>query len=281
MDFVDTHVHSCYSHDSNQTVAEICQAALSRGLRGVTITDHANASHLNEENICEKIKKSAEEARFADIFMSGTLSVFSGIEISGCYHNTHSVNTLLNLTDYDLVLGSVHEIPYLDKMVSCSTMNFDQSVSRDLLYDLLHAYLTAVYVMVQNDNIDVVAHLTYPLRYINGKYHRDISMEKFAPMVDELLECMIQRNIALEINTSGICVNGGMLMPDENILKRYVALGGKLITFGSDAHTPDKIGNAFEKISVRLSHMGFSGWYHYRNRTPVFHPFVFGKERLL
>jgi histidinol phosphatase-like PHP family hydrolase len=36
---VDTHTHSCFSYDSTMKLEEICQAAVSQKLYGVTVTD--------------------------------------------------------------------------------------------------------------------------------------------------------------------------------------------------------------------------------------------------
>lgn len=44
----------------------------------------------------------------------------------------------------------------------------------------------------------------------------------------------------------------GMLMeetmPDLPILELYRELGGSIITVGSDAHTPDRVGYGFEQV---------------------------------
>ena len=36
----DQHIHSRYSQDGHHDIMEIAQAAVERGLRGITITDH-------------------------------------------------------------------------------------------------------------------------------------------------------------------------------------------------------------------------------------------------
>ena len=48
-------------------------------------------------------------------------------------------------------------------------------------------------------------------------------------------------------------------------------LGGEIITIGADAHTPDKIGYAFDKAADVLRECGFSYYAVFKNRRPVFH----------
>ena len=47
--FYDTHIHTLHSPDSIQPLDEICETAIERGLRGITITDHAELWHLDEQ----------------------------------------------------------------------------------------------------------------------------------------------------------------------------------------------------------------------------------------
>ena len=46
---------------------------------------------------------------------------------------------------------------------------------------------------------------------------------------------------------------------------------GEIITIGADAHTPDKIGYAFDKAADVLRECGFSYYAVFKNRRPVFH----------
>ena len=46
-------------------------------------------------------------------------------------------------------------------------------------------------------------------------------------------------------------------MPDENILIRYRQLGGKYVTVGSDAHSPDDIGAGIKKGIEKAQKCGF------------------------
>ena len=104
---------------------------------------------------------------------------------------------------------------------------------------------------------DVLAHLTCPLRYINGKYKRNVSSRRYEEKIIEILKYIIENAIAMEINTSGI--GNGFLMPDEWIIKKFKDMDGYLVTLGSDTHMSQNVGNGFGEVLEILKEYGFAG----------------------
>ena len=90
--------------------------------------------------------------------------------------------------------------------------------------------------MAEWGQFDVLAHITYPLRYIIGDYGREINLDRFQPLIDKLFYTIIRKGIVLEVNTSGLRQKINATLPDEELLRRYYGLGGRLVTIGSDAH---------------------------------------------
>ena len=119
---------------------------------------------------------------------------------------------------------------------------------------------------------DTLAHLTYPLRYIVGKYHRPVDMSKFDEIIDEILLTLIKNEKSLEINTAGLRQPIGVTSPDEGILRRYKELGGKLITIGSDAHYAEHLGAGIDKGYELALKCGFDKIAVYQDRTPTLIP---------
>lgn len=269
----DSHVHSHHSHDSRQTMEEICFSALEKGLSGVTITDHADIWYLEKDNAFEHITASVMEAKLADAIYEGQVRFFSGVELSDHLDDPQSVKKMLDLADYDVVLGSVHCVRFENWDDAYSRISFDESVPKKKIDAFLDAYFIRLLTMARTQDYDVLTHLTCPLRYINGKYHRNIGLELHQDVIGDILQAVIDREKTLEVNTSGIGNFYGMLMPDESILKRYYAMGGRRISLGSDGHTTDRIGNAFIETIERLKRIGFSGYNYYESRQAIFVPF--------
>ena len=52
--------------------------------------------------------------------------------------------------------------------------------------------------VIEWGGFDVLTHLTCPLRYINGKYNRGIDISIFNREIEEILQEIIKKEIALE-----------------------------------------------------------------------------------
>lgn len=271
--FYDSHVHSHWSDDCTQSFDEIYAAAVRVGLRGVTITDHANLSIIEEANTFASIAGSVREARNANSQYGGGVEVFCGVELADQFVDPANTRKLLTLADYDVVIGSVHRLRFEQWTDFYSKIDFGADFTPELLHGYLRAYFQELLRVAAESDYDILAHLTCPLRYINGKYKRDITLDAHRAEIDDILRCVIQREKALEVNTSGVHAVYGDLMPDEAILRRYIALGGRRITLGSDAHTPERVGTALAEAARSLTKLGFWGYDHYVRRQPEFVPF--------
>lgn len=267
--FYDSHVHSCHSPDSQQPFQEICQLALEKGLRGISITDHADMWFLEEFHTFEELKGSIADAKAANAYYGNRLKVFCGVELAEFQDDPQSGEKILNLTDYDVVLSSVHSLHFEDWDDAYSKVCFDEAAAPESkIMRFLDAYFTKLRRMAAGDDYDILTHLTCPLRYINGKYGRKIDIHPFKDQITEVLQTLIRREKSLEINTSGINSFYGAFMPEQEILEEYYALGGRLITLGSDAHTANRLGNAFPEAAAMLKKIGFPGYYYYERRKP-------------
>ena len=91
--------------------------------------------------------------------------------------------------------------------------------------------------MAQWGRFHSLAHLTYPFRYF-PEDKRPADYRRWEDTIDAILKTIIQKSIALEINTSGLRQTIGKTLPDLPIIRRYRELGGEAITLGSDAHRP-------------------------------------------
>lgn len=88
----------------------------------------------------------------------------------------------------------------------------------------------------------------------------------FKKDIEQILKFFIEKETALEFNTSCIDTELGSLMPDANILKMYLELGGRMITIRSDAHVPHNIAKGFDKARSVLKELGFSSCCHFEKR---------------
>lgn len=262
----DSHTHTRFSDDSTQSPEELYTSAQKCALSGFAITDHANLSIIDEDDTFRNIAASTRAAKMLGENAGSTVRVFCGVEVSEHFDDPKITRRLLSLADYDVVIGSVHRLRYRGWNDFYSKIVFDETFSDENLQGYMKAYFAYLLRVAEEAEYDILAHLTCPLRYINGKYRRGITLERHTAVIDEILRCVIRRGKALEVNTSGIGGQYGCLMPDRPILERYYALGGRLLTLGSDAHTPERVGTAFAETAEMLKMIGFKEYCYYEQR---------------
>ncbi len=265
----DSHVHSHHSHDAVSSLEDICRAAIEKGIAGVSVCDHADMWFYEAQNTYEGFRACIAEILVLREKYAGRLKLLQGIEMAEYLFDPARAEILYKLGDYDVIAGSVHSVAYRDIADAYSRVDFGAMAEEDI-HGFLREYFAKMREMIEKTDFDVLTHLTCPLRYINGKYGRNIDVFRFEEEIREILRMIIERDIALEINTSGIGTAFEEYMPTVPLMRLYREMGGKLLTLGSDAHTPDRIGNAFTETKALLRGLGFSTYCYYEKREPQF-----------
>ncbi len=267
LEVFDSHMHTYNSLDGGQTVDELCESAIEKGLTGAAVTDHVDMWFYNDENTEERIKKCISQVNTAREKYENRLKLFQGVEMAEYLYSPKEADIIMNLTDYDVILGSVHSVFYEDWTDSYSRLPFGaETTGMKKITGFMSEYFTKVTEMAEKTDIDVLSHLTCPLRYINGKFNRDMDISLFNKEIEYILSVIIERKIALEVNTSGINTAFNEFMPGYDIVKKYYDMGGRLITIGSDAHISSNIGNGFYEAAEMLKDIGFECYNYYEKR---------------
>lgn len=265
----DSHIHSNNSHDSKQSVDTVCRTAIEKGLKSVSICDHADMCFAVGLGTYEQMKKCIREVAEAREKYKEQLKVLQGIEMAEYYDEEALSKKILALCDYDVILSSVHTVITEDFPDSYSRINFAEPLPEAKIDSLMKKYFEKMRNMTETTSFDVLTHINCPIRYINGKYGRGYDILKFKKEISEILEMIIAKDIALELNTSG--VNGTIdgLMPSLEIFDIYKKMNGKLITLGSDAHVSENIGKGFDVTKEFLLSQGFKCYHYYEKRKPI------------
>ena len=123
--------------------------------------------------------------------------------------------------------------------------------------------------MIKNyKDYSVLGHLDLISRYDeNGPY----PFEKIKPMIQEILEIVIQDGKGIEINTSSHRYGLKDSQPSRDILKLYKELGGKIITIGSDSHKPEHLGAYINEAKELLKELGFGYYCTFEKMKPIYH----------
>lgn len=268
----DQHTHCNFSTDSDATAQSMVHGAIEKGLTHLCLTDHMDLDYPGTTK-----EKPLFEFNPADYFAFLTPlkeayqnRIFLGIGIElglrpGREDLNRQMNDLLSGYAFDFVLGSVH---LLDNDDPYYEAYWQGRTAKDIMCKYFNDMLTSI---KEYDNFDSLGHLDYLIRYIPPYCgEKDYAFREYKEILDEIFKLLISKNKALEINTAGLIKGLSCFHPKKETLLRYLELGGKLITIGSDGHSPDKIATEFIKAEEILRSCGLNGYYVYHNRIPEF-----------
>lgn len=261
---VDFHVHTDNSYDGNHSATFICEKAEFNNLRAIAFTDHCEVDRCVNDYAHEKavFQTFFEIAKVKSAFR-GRFLVLNGIELGQPNYAPEIAERILNSQKFDVVLGSIHNLrngfdPY-----------YSDSFTEEEVHKFLKEYFFEMKDMCEWGNFDVLAHLTYPLRYFFAKSGISVDLNGYKNEIDEILSLIAKKDIALEINSAGLRQKLNKLQPETDIVKRFKELGGKLVSVGSDAHYASDLAKGIPEAYKSAFDAGFSNITLFQNRLPV------------
>ncbi len=269
MQIFDCHVHTTCSFDGKATAKEQCIRGAELFLGGITLTDH-NYPAPESFHQGEHIRASCENAKRLSEVYAGKLLVMSGAEVADIFLDGCD-NTPVYDAKPDFLLGSVHSSAifrkYFPNEQIKTLLKNGKNITLDFARRFTERYFIEMLKTAESADVDALAHLTYPLRYINGEGKLGLSVLEFSGITDEIFKTAIKRDIAIEVNTSGYAIGWNECMPSKALLCRYYELGGRRITLGSDAHTTDRLSVGIPEAIGMLKEIGFTHASYYVQRT--------------
>ncbi|MBR1832147.1 MAG: histidinol-phosphatase HisJ family protein [Ruminiclostridium sp.] len=259
----DLHTHCTLSFDGKSSAEDMVKRAVELGIEYYALTDHVDLGDFADPDFdLEKTVTGAREQipalrrKYAD-----RINILYGVELGQATQDIDTAERLLAENKYDFVIGSLHNIRRYEDFYF---IDFD----RIDLQPILWKYFAELAELAEWGKFDSLAHLTYPLRYIIGEHGVNINMNDYELAINKVLKTLVDKDIALEINTSGLRQKIGVTMPDIEIVKKYRRLGGKLITIGSDAHSVKELGMGID-TGIRIAkEAGFNEIAVYIRREP-------------
>lgn len=260
----DTHLHTSFSGDSFTAPEDMVQRAIDLGLAGICVTDHLDLDYPEEPDLfLPDLDAYDSEIRLLRKKYHGVLPVLHGIELGLQPHLAQKHLGILSAHDFDFVIGSSHVVHGTDPYYPAY---YEGRTEREAYLEYFLSVLENIRVF---DGFDVYGHLDYVVRY-GPHTNKNYCYDAYRDVLDEILKLLIGKGKGLEVNTAGFKYGLGHPNPAESILKRYREMGGEIITIGSDAHQPEHLAYAFQKIPDLLKNCGFSWYTVFRERKPEF-----------
>ena len=248
----DSHVHTKYSFDGAAEIDEIAEAAISRGVSEISITDH-----FDIDNVLDGIYPSFEADKIkADVYRAkekykGKIQINYGVELGEAHTRREEAGKHIAEQGYEFIIGSLHNLTGCPDFYF---LKFDLMCDEQIDY-LIKQNIKELLSLADFGNFSTLAHITYIERYLT-ECGKAFDYKKYRDGFAELFSKLIKSGIALEVNTSGLR-RGGITMPGYELCGLYRELGGELITIGSDAHRADDVGAGIKEAAAELRALGF------------------------
>lgn len=277
----DYHTHTAFSDDSEASPEAMAECAVALGLKTLCITDHMD--YLFPEKYAPETFVFDPDAYFRQLASlreayRGRLEIRIGVELglrsepevlAACreYYKKLAADY-----PFDFVIGSVHVLEHTDPYHPeyWETHSAAEGMQRyfEAVLECMKAY----------DMFQVCGHPDYLVRYLpqaagnGGQALRDYCFADYKELIGEILKKLIESGRGIEVNTAGYKYGLPFPHPRTEILKLYRQLGGRILTVGSDAHTPEHMAYDFARARELLCSLGFRYYTVYRGQKPVFLP---------
>ena len=281
---IDCHTHCRFSPDGKDEPSALAEKAVELGLTAWALTDHCECNtwyapeHYgidsktvdSEEILMYNCKQFHDESREPVSRLSeqldGRISFVRGVELGQPLQAVDIAEQIIADDELDFVIGSLHNNA---GVADFFFLQYDKMPAEEIAA-LLVDYFSQVLEMCEWGKFDVLGHLTYPLRYITGKYNITVDMSKYRDICAQIFKTLIDSGKGIEINTSSLFTDYKTTMPDKQLLALYKDLGGEVLSLGSDAHCAEKVGQGIDVGAELTKECGFRYCAYFKRHKPEF-----------
>ena len=260
----DYHIHSEFSGDSNQNMRDIFEKAISLGLDEIAITDHLeyDIEGMTEKWILNLDKYTKTVLEYQDEYR-GKLDIKLGVEVGVQPHTREHLEEQIKKYPFDFVIASTHAINRCD----LAWGELQKTRNKE---ELQRFYFETVLDNVKKyEQFSVYGHMDFVTRY-GGSSFSGMDLNEHWDIITKILKTLVLKGKGIEINTSGYRYKENRVYPEFKILKKYLELGGKIITIGSDAHIKEHIFMDVDKAYDILEKLGVKYITTFDKMKPVF-----------
>lgn len=261
--FSDFHLHTSFSGDSDAAAEVQIRQAIALGMKELCITDHHDYDVVSDIDFTLNLDAYLPCMTRLQQEYASQIRVNIGIELGLQSHLKDYLEQLAAAYPFDFVIGSCHFIDGIDPYFP---IYFQGRTEREAYQRFFEVSLQRIQTI---DCFDSFGHLDYVVRY-GPNQNREFSYASYRECIDPILKTLVEKGKGLECNTGGFKYQLGHPNPCEEILTRYRELGGEILTIGSDAHAPEHIGFAFDRLKDLLLSCGFRYYAVFHNRKPEF-----------
>ncbi|SFK80772.1 histidinol-phosphatase (PHP family) [Paenibacillus sp. 1_12] len=258
----DLHMHHERCGHAQGVIRDYIESAINRGLSVVGISDHSPffGSAVDHEyptiampksefpNYIEEVLRLQEEYKDKIDVLLGVESDFFP-QYADLYRNVYAQYP------FDYIIGSVH---WTDGVSIFHKGRWD-GLTHEVQVSHKNIYYDLISQSARSGIFQILGHIDA----MKGFYPEFSDIPTAA--VDTTLQVIAECGVAIEINTSGKTKDCGGWYPSDSILERALFYGVD-VTFGSDAHIPERVADDWDQVSHKLKEIGFKHWVYYKKK---------------
>ena len=266
---IDYHTHHARCGHAVGTLEEYVQSAIRLGLEEIGLSDHMPLLHVDPADYypdmampLEELPRYVEEALRLKEKYRDRIRVRVGLEGDFIEGYEEQIARIVEGYPWDYVIGSVHFLGRWDITDFRQVHNWEGK----RVVEVYERYYDAVKKAAATGLYDFIGHIDAIKRF---GYRPE---EDVTPLEDEALAAAARHGLAIELNAAGRHAPAAEMYPSERMLMRARELGIP-VTFGSDAHHPEKVGQLAEEAAALLKRVGYTHLATFENRRMVYKSF--------
>ena len=115
---IDSHTHTHYSKHAVGSVNELVEAAIVKGVKVLTITDHAPFYVDSKNRLLEnELNQYFEDINRAKEIYDDDIMILTGLELDFMPQSYSYLEKMLSQLKLDFIIGSIHYIPIKNEIV--------------------------------------------------------------------------------------------------------------------------------------------------------------------
>lgn len=261
----DMHTHHNRCGHAEGSIRDYIEAGINNGLHIIGISDHSPYFSRHEDQPFPHI--SMAKSQFHEYVQevlnlkheySEKIEVLLGVESDFFPEHVETYRSCFDPFPFDYIIGSVHQV---DGVSIFNKGRWDgltvqeKLLTKDTYYNLIEK-------SARSGMFQILGHIDA----MKGYYPAFSSIQTKA--IEHTLKVIEESDIAIEINTSGKTKDVGGWYPSDDILE-LAKFYGVNVTFGSDAHIPNRVGDEFELVQKRLRELGFKDWVYFKEKERI------------
>lgn len=251
------HMHSTWD-DGKCSVEEMILASKNAGLTSVGFSVHSPMPFENSwECPKEKLPAYIAQVRAMQKKYAGATDVYLGIEWDATAQD-------LDLSGYDYVIGSVHEVPVPGggtRSVDANPETTQACIRSCFGGDAdaaAEAYFAELAKVAQRSEVDIVGHFDLITKFDELGHFYDENSPRYQSAAWAAMEELVKAGKIFEVNTGAISRGYRTTpYPSAQWLKLLHEMGGK-VTVSADAHHTSGVTCAFDLAERMVKDAGFS-----------------------